>query len=361
MSESASVFVSHSHEDNEWCRQFVDALINAGVDVWYDEYSWKTTPLLEELERQQRQRPNFIVILSHHAIRSPRVIDECTAALTLRYGDIGRVIVTVVAAPIDENEIPLYLRNYHRLSTAQNTPLPPVEAARRAIELLFPQLMAKRDERLAINTSGSISGYMRSTHYTRRLPVYLVLDTSDTMQGHAIVGINEGVSMIYRELISDPRTTESVYLSVLTFPAQVYHSPVFVPVDQFVPPYLSAAGPSLLGEAIHRLNESLEYDIIPSGLGEIKGDYRPMVFVLLGSHPIDDWRSEVRRLSTHAFSQWSGKSANIVGIGVGPNADMAALREMTNYQVFRLEEMTSNQLRGLFVWISGVIISRSVQ
>jgi hypothetical protein len=31
------VFVSHSHNDNEWCRAFVAALQAAGWDVWYDE------------------------------------------------------------------------------------------------------------------------------------------------------------------------------------------------------------------------------------------------------------------------------------------------------------------------------------
>ncbi len=31
------IFVSHSHQDNEWCRPFADALKAVGYDVWYDE------------------------------------------------------------------------------------------------------------------------------------------------------------------------------------------------------------------------------------------------------------------------------------------------------------------------------------
>ena len=36
MSQTARIFVSHSHEDAEWSRTFVDELRLAGADVWYD-------------------------------------------------------------------------------------------------------------------------------------------------------------------------------------------------------------------------------------------------------------------------------------------------------------------------------------
>ena len=32
-----SIFVSHAHQDNAWCRPFVEALKSLGLDVWYDE------------------------------------------------------------------------------------------------------------------------------------------------------------------------------------------------------------------------------------------------------------------------------------------------------------------------------------
>ena len=31
------IFVSHSHQDNAWCSQFVDALALAGFDVWFNK------------------------------------------------------------------------------------------------------------------------------------------------------------------------------------------------------------------------------------------------------------------------------------------------------------------------------------
>jgi hypothetical protein len=31
------IFLSHSHKDNEFCKRFVAALRNQGIDVWFDE------------------------------------------------------------------------------------------------------------------------------------------------------------------------------------------------------------------------------------------------------------------------------------------------------------------------------------
>ena len=33
------IFVSHSHEDSEWCRKFVSFVREKGADVWYDEHN----------------------------------------------------------------------------------------------------------------------------------------------------------------------------------------------------------------------------------------------------------------------------------------------------------------------------------
>ncbi len=39
MAEQLRVFVSHSHQDNAFCQQIVQALRDAGADVWYDEHN----------------------------------------------------------------------------------------------------------------------------------------------------------------------------------------------------------------------------------------------------------------------------------------------------------------------------------
>ena len=70
------IFVSHSHEDDVYCRELVHALREAGSDVWYDEHSLKVGQLIDTIEVELRARPVFVVVLSPAALRSTWVRDE---------------------------------------------------------------------------------------------------------------------------------------------------------------------------------------------------------------------------------------------------------------------------------------------
>lgn len=92
---SKSVFISHSHQDNEWCRQFVIALKAAGYDVWYDEtglaggVAWIAT-----IQRELQTRDLFFLVLTPEAWASSWVQDELQLAMATR-----RVVVPVLLKP----------------------------------------------------------------------------------------------------------------------------------------------------------------------------------------------------------------------------------------------------------------------
>lgn len=51
----------------------------------------------------------------------------------------------------------------------------------------------------------------------RRLPIFLVLDVSESMAGASLGELNSGVAMLQQALLSDPMAMETVYLSVIAF------------------------------------------------------------------------------------------------------------------------------------------------
>ncbi|KAA6318984.1 hypothetical protein EZS27_031068 [termite gut metagenome] len=51
----------------------------------------------------------------------------------------------------------------------------------------------------------------------RRLPVYLVLDTSGSMTGEPIEAVKNGVQVLVSSLRTDPYALETAFLSVITF------------------------------------------------------------------------------------------------------------------------------------------------
>lgn len=80
-----SIFVSHSHQDNEWCRPLVAALKAVGYDVWYDETglaggdAWVVS-----IQREVQARDVFLLILTPDAWTSPWVQDELQLAIATR-------------------------------------------------------------------------------------------------------------------------------------------------------------------------------------------------------------------------------------------------------------------------------------
>ncbi|MGO8947004.1 MAG: toll/interleukin-1 receptor domain-containing protein [Ktedonobacterales bacterium] len=132
MTEAAAIFVCHAHEDNAWCRTFVEALRRAGATVWYDEANLGSGVLGEEMDREMRARPIFIVILSPASVDEPRVRRQIEAAIGLRDENPERNLLLVVA---EKTEIPPFWQVYTRVSGPGDTGVTAPEAAERVILL----------------------------------------------------------------------------------------------------------------------------------------------------------------------------------------------------------------------------------
>lgn len=128
-----TVFVSHCHEDNKWCRAFVELLGQRGVQVWYDEHNLGHGTLRDVIEKEMIDRPNFVVVLSPAAVASRWVREEMNAAKDLEYEDLDRIILPVMAEKCD---VPLFFRSYKRVSGPGDTSVTPEEAARRVAQEL---------------------------------------------------------------------------------------------------------------------------------------------------------------------------------------------------------------------------------
>ncbi len=136
--------------------------------------------------------------------------------------------------------------------------------------------------------------------YSRRLPVYLLLDCSGSMMGEPIEAVRQGIKALLSELRGDPQALETAYLSVITFDSQ-------------------------------------------------KGDWRPLVFILTDGSPTD----------TAAFERAvqnikSAKIANIVACAAGSNARTEHLKRITD-NVLMMNTLSAGDMAQFFAWVSGSI------
>jgi uncharacterized protein YegL len=187
---------------------------------------------------------------------------------------------------------------------------------------------------------------------TRRLPVYLLLDCSGSMQGTKIVQVNNGVQLVYQELMADPRSANTVHISIIPFAETAYQMDL-VPIGSFSPPQLSANGRTSLGAALGLLNQSLDQDLVPNAPGQ-KGDYKPLVFLLTDGQPTDSWQTEAQHLATRTVN----RAQNIVALAIGSDADIGVLQQITP-NVLRMDNVTGDALRAFFQWMSASIKTAS--
>ena len=67
----------------------------------------------------------------------------------------------------------------------------------------------------------------------RKLPIYLLLDTSGSMHGEPIEAVKNGVEMLVSTLRNDPYALETAYLSVITFNTNAQQLVPLTELEQF--------------------------------------------------------------------------------------------------------------------------------
>src|SRR5439155_14247146 len=92
-----------------------------------------------------------------------------------------------------------------------------------------------------------------TTMFVRRLPVYLLLDCSESMAGPAIESVQRGVEALIGELRGNPQALETAHISVITFAKRAQQVVPLTELITFQPPKLSVRTGTSLGEALRLL------------------------------------------------------------------------------------------------------------
>ena len=180
---------------------------------------------------------------------------------------------------------------------------------------------------------------------SRRLPVYLLLDTSGSMSGEPIQQVNNGVQMLAAALRQDPQALESAHLSVITFSSDAAVAVPLTELTAFQPPTLTAGGGTSLGEGLAKVAERASTELTKT-TATTKGDWKPMVFIMTDGSPTDDWQ---KGLAEFKKQKWGPVIACCVD-----NGDESVLKQITE-NVVKISTQDAEAMKKLFKWVSASI------
>jgi len=187
--------------------------------------------------------------------------------------------------------------------------------------------------------------------HSRRLPIYLLLDCSESMAGEAIADLERGVETMVTILRGDPQALESAYLSVITFARDARQVLPLTEILGFQCPRLSVRSGTAMGAALRLLSQCLKREVVPT-TATARGDYRPLVFLFTDGQPTDAWEAPADELRR----QDGTRVAQFTAIACGPDVDTEALYRITDV-VLRMKDTTPQTWRKVFLWLSASVQS----
>ncbi len=187
----------------------------------------------------------------------------------------------------------------------------------------------------------------------RRLPIYFLIDISESMVGEPIQQVEEGLATIIQALKTDPHALETVFVSILVFAGQPKTLVPLQEIVSFYPPKFPIGSGTSLSKGLGHLMHELRTNIVKTTY-EVKGDWKPIVFLFTDGVPTDD--------SKVAINEWKQnwqKTANMIAVSFGDNTDTKLLGELSE-NVLHFKNTNVQSYKEFFKWVTDSIKTSSI-
>ena len=149
---------------------------------------------------------------------------------------------------------------------------------------------------------------------------------------------------------SDPYALETAYISIITFNSSAQQVTPLTELAAFQQPNIEASGCTALGEALNLLSQKIDSEITKT-TAEVKGDWRPLIFIMTDGVPTDNISSGLAEFKKR-------KCGMVVACAAGQGASTDTLKQITE-NVVQLDTADSATIKAFFKWVSASISTSS--
>jgi uncharacterized protein YegL len=187
----------------------------------------------------------------------------------------------------------------------------------------------------------------------KKLPVYLLLDTSGSMMGEPIEAVKNGVQVLVSALRQDPIALETAYLSIITFDSDAKQVVPLTDLQSFQIPELVSSGSTNLGDALSLLCDCKNREVTKS-TPERKGDWKPMVFIMSDGAADSGWESGLQKFKKEKWGV-------VVGVGLGDSFGSTLEQICGKENMVHVKDTDSSSIAKFFKWVSASISTTSTK
>lgn len=193
---------------------------------------------------------------------------------------------------------------------------------------------------------------------SRRLPIYILVDVSESTAGEVADSIDAGLNHLITSLRRNPQALETAAVSIITFCGIAKQVVPLTDLISFKRPRLILGSGTSLGAAIVLWQDAMRREVVMAkpGSGQ-KSDYRPLAFILTDGVPTDDMSSAISSLRSEA-----GVKSHLVCLACGDNVDLDVLFSLSS-NVVHMKEANASAFASFFKWVTQSVdmTSKSIQ
>ena len=139
-------------------------------------------------------------------------------------------------------------------------------------------------------------------------------------------------------------------MSIITFNSSAQQVAPLTELAAFQQPAIDAGGCTALGGALNLLSQKIDTEVTKTTT-EVKGDWRPLVFIMTDGAPTDN-------LSQGLAEFKKRKCGMVVACAAGQGASTNTLKQITD-NVVQLDTADSATIKAFFKWVSASISTSS--